>query len=37
MTFNDIKFNETEFKENEELFKLYIKSLIAQNYWGLSR
>jgi carboxyl-terminal processing protease len=31
---SDIKLNETEFKENEELFKLYIKSLIAQNYWG---
>lgn len=30
----EIKFNESEYKKNEALFKLFIKSLIAQNFWG---
>jgi len=30
----DMKFEDKEFKENEEIFKLFIKSLIAQNVWG---
>jgi carboxyl-terminal processing protease len=30
----DMKFEVKEFKENEEIFKLFIKSLIAQNVWG---
>ncbi len=30
----EIKFNEIEYKKNEELFKLFLKSLIAQNFWG---
>lgn len=30
----DLAFNEKEYKENEELFKIFIKALIAQNNWG---
>jgi carboxyl-terminal processing protease len=30
----EIKFNEQEYKENEVLFKVFLKALIAQNNWG---
>lgn len=31
---NEIKYNESEYKKNELLFKTFLKSLIAQNNWG---
>jgi carboxyl-terminal processing protease len=30
----ELKFNEKEYKENEEVFKIFLKSLVAQNFWG---
>jgi carboxyl-terminal processing protease len=30
----DLTYNEIDYSKNQELIKLFLKSLIAQNYWG---